>query len=237
MTLHQACCCVTTLQWLQTTDSTVTGLHASGLMACCALQDLDFQQSRIEADSGDNVVSNTYDEDFQFPDDLTPLMRLEKFCIEYDGANTMNLQVDMKFLYALNSLRSSQVICEEGSLVVSSELTRLEALTYLEMTVRCNKLDVEDFEGNFIKLDVEWKAMQASKDLRIDSDYLMCGKGLLGLCNAQSLTRIIFANLKPLNWESCQSFAKLVYHLGRQRPDIVFTMGTTLLADGMNSFV
>ena len=218
--IAQDCCCVTTFRVLHTQNSTMNGLHSSGLMACCALQQLRCFRSYIGAEADSDVVTNTMDWEVGIPHDLQRLSCLSELCFQFAGSVE---EVDLACLYTLTNLQRLAVCCDEEDLLVTSGLTTLQLLTFLHLAVgnaRPLSYHVQDHEAPCLRLDVDWKGMQALQQLQITSERVLCRSELLGLCSINALAQIIFAKFNTSDFQSFEIVARLLYQLDKQRPDI-----------------
>ena len=220
--IAQDCCCVTTLRVLHTQHCIVERLHSSGLMACCALQQLRCFQSCLHAKSYHDEVVNISKWAMSIPHDLQRLSCLSELCFQFAGLPTD--EVDLACLYKLKNLHRLAVCCEED-LLVSSGLTTLQHLTFLHLEVSIPHTGPLAFhaqgrEAPCLRLDVDWKGMQALQQLQITSERVLCQSELLGLCSIQALARVAFAKYSTFDSLSFESVARLLYQLGKQRPDI-----------------
>ena len=206
----QHCNCVTTLRVLHAQDSIVDSLHSSGLMACCALQQLHCFKSSIDGDEWEMCI----------PHDLQRLSCLSQLCFQFERYAG---EVDLACLYSLTNLQSLAVCCE-GGLSVTPGLTTLQHLTFLHLAVNIARTSpfplAQDCEAPCLRLNVDWKGMQALQQLQITSELVLCQTELLGLCSIQALAQVTFAKLNTSDLMSFESVARLLYQLGKQRPDI-----------------
>lgn len=69
--------------------------------------------------------------------------------------------------------------------------------------------------------------MTALQKLSIESGSVDFGKSIKGLLDIKALCSIVLGNCSPCqpsDWRTAKCFGYLMYHLGRERPDIHVTL-------------
>ena len=217
---RNGCLCVTSLQSIQMRHSVLTGLHVKGLLACHALQQLHCTIGGITA----SVAGDGLDVGLGHalvPANLSMLTSLTELILQMDGVP----EFDISCLCALKALQSLRLVCA-GSMIITPGLSALKQLTCLTLRVE----DSPSIEA-FLKLEVDWAAMHALQHVQICSYIVLYDERLLTLSRMQYLKRIDLLWFTPED-DMIEIFARLVYWLARDRPEVVVDMGGNPLADG-----
>ena len=212
-------CCnfVSSLVKLRMISSYLSGLHAGGVTACSALQELHLYGScEIKADTpGDKIYYNTMDFDTAMPLDfpcLTHLTDVKLYFWESD-------KLDVTGICALPALQSLELVLVQravGACTVPPAIVNLSQLSDLSIFQNGG-----DDLG--IELLIEWRALQALQQLRLGGDF-MVDSAILGLAEVKCLKHVHLLEMHIVNEDGHDvpaiDLGDLLDHLAFHRPDI-----------------
>ena len=190
-------------------NSSLIGLHDSGLTACKALVDLEIATADVLAAHGYGELSvGEHVDEASVPAKMSELTCLTKLdmVLACRSAN----RFDLDRVYSVVSLRHLELEVQ-GSFKVSEQLTRLVKLTSL--TLNCADICQAAYS-------VDRKELQALKHLEL-AGQISFDSRMLQLTSIQSLVCIKVTGLHPCATDGTSSeLARLMYQLAAQCPQV-----------------
>jgi len=192
-------------------------LHPKGITAYHALQELHCNSSTFASSLGAQFETKLTAH-VSLPVDMTPLLGITALHINFSSAH--DGLFELAWFYALTNLRSLSVCASYANLSVTSGLTVLRQLSSLHLEATYN------YQVNLLD-SPDWPSMTALQKLSIESGSVDFGKSIKGLLDIKALRSIVLGNCSPCqpsDWRTAKCFGYLMYHLGRERPDIHVTL-------------
>ena len=134
-------------------------------------------------------------------------------------------ELDVSCLCSLKALQYLQ-LSSASSMYISPYLSDLKRLTCLKLEVR-QRVGAND-DMKYLRLGIDWAAMQALQHLEISSMSILNYESLLTLSRMRHLKFVYFGHFSPQTSTNIQTSARVVYLLARDCSEVVVCLGETV---------
>ena len=205
--------CVSSLQQLILTETSLIAFDDSGLSACSGLQSLHLASASMRNYRDFALLEFCHNEKPVVSPSSSALGALTALSIDYLYADLYD-DIQLGWLSHLTSLQDLKLAVRVPQLDLPEGLSRLTRLTNMEVT---------SGPVGRMSFDFRWTALVALQRL------LVCGsarflQGLLDLTQVEALRHVKFEGLDTDDDTTMLQIGKLVYRLSVTRPDILFEL-------------